>query len=265
MTLETNINKASVRKNFSSQAKDYDRYAVVQQVVAKRLAELLKAYRQDWSFGLEIGCGTGLLTQQLLTLQPELQLMLSDIAHGMTQYIKESFPQFVACDADAAALPFTAGSFDLVVSSSVYQWLNDFPNAFRQVSHVLLSNGILALALFGEKTLYELRDSHRSALVDRESHVQSFPSRQEISAALGEQLEIVELRSEFEVEWHENVPALLKSLKKIGAQNASKKKPRGLASRKTMHEMIAHYENRYRTAQGIPATYEVIYLIARRR
>jgi len=266
VTTARKINKQQVRQHFSFHARDYDRYALVQQKVAKRLAELLQEQLQPWDRALEVGCGTGLLSQQLFGLQPDLNLVLSDIAHGMSQYVQQTLSPSPVCDADAAALPFIDNSFGLVCSSSVYQWLNDFPNAFSEVSRVLHNKGLLALALFGEKTLFELRSSHQAVLPEnRKSHVQSFPSLDTISSAMGDRFEVVSLHSEFEVEWHADVPALLRSLKKIGAQNASQERPQGLASRQVIQQMIAHYKACYSGEQGIPATYEVIYLLARNR
>jgi len=260
------IDKRQVRQHFSCHAQEYDRYAIVQQTVAKRLAGMLENQKQFWQRGLEVGCGTGLLSQQLYSSQPQLKLVLSDIAHGMTQYVQQTIPQAPVCDADAAALPFVADSFDLVVSSSVYQWLNDLANAFHEISFVLKQGGLLGLALFGEKTLYELRSSHQAVLTaGKVSHVQSFPALSAVSEALPERFEILSLQSEFETEWHADVPGLLRSLKKIGAQNASQQRPQGLASRKIMQEMISHYSCHYGEERGVPATYEVIYLLARLR
>ncbi|WP_303722803.1 malonyl-ACP O-methyltransferase BioC [Malonomonas rubra] len=264
--MEKDVDIQQVRKHFSCHAQEYDRYAIVQQVVAKRLAGLLGGQQQSWQRALEVGCGTGFLSQELLRLQTPLSLVLSDIAHGMSQYVQQAQPQASVCDADASALPFAAGSFDLVASSSVYQWLNDLPLAFKQLSHVLKKDGLLALALFGEKTLYELRNSYQAVLpLGKTSHVQCFPALETVASAIGGGFEVLSLHSEFEVEWHADVPALLRGLKKIGAQNASQQRPQGLASRQVMHAMISHYLNLYGKKQGIPATYEAIYLLARRR
>lgn len=265
VTTAKQINKQQVRQHFSCHAREYDRYALVQQKVARRLTEMLYGQLQAFESALEVGCGTGMLSQQLSRVQPDLQLVLSDIAHGMSQYVQQTLPQYPVCDADAAALPFCAASFDLVTSSSVYQWLNDLPNAFAEIARVLRKDGKLALALFGEKTLFELRNAHQSVLpAHKVSHVQNFPALDTISAAVGRQFKILSLRSEFEVEWHTDVPALLRSLKKIGAQNASQQRPQGLASRQVMQAMFSHYNDVYAREGGIPATYEVIYLLARR-
>lgn len=264
--MDKKVDKQQVRKHFSFHAREYDRYAIVQQAVAKRLANLLAEHQTVWRRALEVGCGTGLLSQQLFRLQPGLNLVLSDIAHGMSQYVQQVQPQAPVCDADAAALPFAGESFDLVASSSVYQWLNDLPNAFNEISRVLQKDGLLGLALFGEQTLFELRDSHQAVLSPgKTSHVQSFPSLETVAAAIGNRFEVLSLQSEFEVEWHADVPALLRSLKKIGAQNASQQRPQGLASRQVMQAMITHYMELHGKEQGVPATYEVVYLLARRR
>lgn len=258
------INKQQVRQHFSLHAREYDRYAKVQQVVARRLALLLKEYQRPFGRALEVGCGTGMLSRQLLDLQPDMDLILSDIAHGMCQQVQENYPHQSVCALDAAALPFVEETFDLVTSSSVYQWLNDLPNAFAEIFRVLRPGGVLAIAFFGEKTLYELRNSHQAVLLGKQSHVQSFPEINAVADALVREFQVLNLHAEFEIEWHENVSALLRALKKIGAQNASQKRPPGLASRQVMQQMMTHYNDVYGCEDGIPATYEVIYLLARK-
>ncbi|OEU76616.1 MAG: malonyl-[acyl-carrier protein] O-methyltransferase BioC [Desulfuromonadales bacterium C00003093] len=263
VTVKKTIDKRQVRQHFSSHARDYDRYAHVQKTVAEKLCKRLLPLSGPWRHALEIGCGTGMLSQQVAGCFPDLPLVLSDLAHGMSQHTQQLQPRSPVCDADAAALPFVRASFDLVLSSSVYQWLNDLPNAFSEVARVLQRDGLLALAFFGERTLFELKESHQWALAEKLSHGQFFPNLEAVSCALQNKFEILQLESEIEVEWHTGVPALLRNLKKIGAQNASEQRPQGLASRQVMQKMINRYQQQYGAEQGIPATYEVIYLLAR--
>jgi malonyl-CoA O-methyltransferase len=63
---------------------------------------------------------------------------------------------------------------------------------------------------------------------------------------------------------HEDVPALLRSLKKIGAVNASPLASDGLAGRKVMLEMMDIYRRTHGTDGSIPATYEVIFAMGRK-
>ncbi len=263
--MKNSIDKAQVRKHFSCHAQEYDRYARIQSKVAAQLAGRLPAASAPCQRALEIGCGTGLLSRQVLQKQPDLQLVMTDLAHGMSCHVLQQFADRPVCDADAVALPFLAESFDLVLSSSVYQWLNDLPGAFAEVSRVLTPEGRFAVALFGEKTLYELRAAHQRALGKRNSHGQSFPDLKQVAAAAAGVFEIELLQSEFEMEWHATVPDLLRNLKRIGAQNASQNRPQGLASREVMQRMIDSYQQHSGTDKGIPATYEVIYLLAQRK
>jgi malonyl-CoA O-methyltransferase len=63
---------------------------------------------------------------------------------------------------------------------------------------------------------------------------------------------------------HDDVPALLRSLKRIGAGNASPITPRGLAGKRIMLDMMQRYKNEYGLGSGIPATYEIIYGLGRK-
>ena len=259
------VDTRQVRRHFSSHAEEYDRYAVVQKKVVVNLLDLLQSSGPISGPVLEVGCGTGVLSRQISTLIPDLPLTISDIAHGMTRHAARAIPDVrAAVDADAQDLPFREARFGLVLSSSVYQWMNDLPRAFAEGARVLAPGGRFAFALFGEGTLYELRESHRLAVAEagggRPSHVQGFPASEEVRSALvAAGFEEVLVRSVYEVERHSGVEILLRSLKRIGAQNAAGHRPAGLGSRQVMQRMIQIYRQRYGREGNIPATYEVIY------
>jgi len=258
------VDKTRVRRHFSQHAEDYDRYAVVQKRVVDQLLERLHATNDFNGPVLEVGTGTGSLGRQFSTLYPQHLLVISDLAHGMTRHATQVMADVVALDADARNLPFRARAFGLVISSSVYQWVNDLPGAFAESFRVLRLGGRFALALFGERTLFELRNSHRRAMakcnVHGTSHIQEFPSIAEVHDAL-QLAGFTDIRLEQldEIEHHADVPTLLRNLKKIGAQNANRSGPTGLVSRQVMQRMMEIYHNDYGTGKSIPATYQVIY------
>lgn len=260
----SSVDTLQVRRHFSSHAEEYDRYAVIQKKVVVDLLELLRSCVRVGGPVLEVGCGTGTLSRHISAQLPELPLTVSDIAHGMTRHAARTVPGIAAVDADAQDLPFCNAGFGLVLSSSVYQWVNDLPRAFAEGARVLAPGGRFAFALFGEKTLHELRESHRLAVVEaggcRPSHAQDFPAGTEVRRALvGAGFAEVSVRSVYEVETHPEVEDLLRNLKRIGAQNAVGRRPRGLSSRRVMQRMIRLYRERHGTEGNIPATYEVIY------
>lgn len=261
------IDSTQMRENFSSHAGDYERYASVQKRVVSLLYRKLSTLSKRTGVLLDIGTGTGALAAKILESNPEQTLVVMDIAHGMTLTAANRLPSASACDGDARALPFANDIFAAIVSSSVYQWVDCLPSAFKEISRVLRPGGSFALALFGEKTLFELRSSHRQAMLkicgNRSSHVQSFPSLVEVSAAFASAgLFCRDLQSSMEVEYHNDVPELLRQLKQIGASNAASDRPRGLASRRVMQSMMKIYEDEHRCDAGLPASYEVILAVA---
>ncbi|TYO98761.1 malonyl-CoA O-methyltransferase [Geothermobacter ehrlichii] len=263
------LNRQLVRRHFSSHAADYDRYARVQKRVVARLGELFAWPATCGRPVLDVGTGTGYLARRILERRPETPLVLSDLAHGMTCCARHNLGGLSAVDADAVALPFADAVFAGVVSSSVYQWVVPLEAAFAEVERVLEVNGWFVFALFGEGSLCELRQAHEQAsraCGRHRSHFQTFPSAGRVEQALARAgLRLEQLQSEREVEYHPDVPSLLRSLKRIGAGNASASRPPGLASRRVMSAMIALYERRWRCEKGIPASYEVIYGIARKQ
>lgn len=262
------IDSDRMRGNFSEHAVDYDSYASVQKRVVDLLSDRIP--RNDLAgVLLDVGTGTGGLAGSVLSPDLEQHLVIMDIAHGMTCEAAGRLTAASACDGDARQLPFFDNIFNTVVSSSVYQWVDCLPSAFSEVGRILQPGGLFAVALFGEQTLHELRSSHRKAVAgcgsDRPSHVQSFPTLEEVSTAVSAAGLLSEASfSKMEVEFHQDVPDLLRQLKQIGASNASADRPRGLASRKVMQSMIREYEESYRRAEGLPASYEVLVVTARK-
>lgn len=263
------IDSLRMRGNFSSHASDYDHYSSVQKRVVELLYGKMSSFEMASGLILDVGTGTGALAATIVSECTEQPLVIMDIAHGMTREASSRIPSALACDGDARFLPFTEHSFAAVMSSSVYQWVDCLPTAFAEVARVLQPGGLFALALFGEKTLHELRSSHRRAVADNKthgsSHAQSFPDLKEVSAAFElAGLSCQELFSTMEVEYHRDVPDLLRQLKQIGASNAAADRPRGLASRRVMQAMMADYEDNYRCDSGLPASYEVLVAIAKK-
>ena len=262
------VSTRQVRQHFSSHASEYDCYAQVQKRVVAGLMARLPADLLPYRMALDLGTGTGDLARQLRERAPELPLVVADIAHAMTCAATARVTQVAAVDADAEALPLRSESIGLILSASMYQWVNDLPQAFTEVQRVLQPGGLFAFALFGAGTLIELRTAHTAALAEEGhatiTHMQRFPERESVAAALQAAGLSAQLESLDEQEEHPDVPHLLRSLKKIGAQNAASNRPAGLSGRKTIERMMAIYKERFGCNGIIPATYQVIYGLARK-
>jgi malonyl-CoA O-methyltransferase len=198
---------------------------------------------------------------------PEAELVGVDLAFGMTCCAKKRFQGrksvSLACG-DAESLPFRDGSFDLVVSTSTYQWIDPLETAFAEVFRVLGPNSWFSFAMFGERTLFELRESYKTAVscAPRElpDRTHRFASQKDVLNTLYMAgFKSASAESEIEVEIHSEVKDLVRSLKGIGAGSAAGTQVGGLSGRKIMEGMIQAYKEGFSVPGGIPATYEVIY------
>jgi malonyl-CoA O-methyltransferase len=166
--------------------------------------------------------------------------------------------------ADAEALPFRAGAFDLFVSTSTFQWLPRLGPALAEAHRVLAPGGTLCLALFGARTLRELRDAWRAAAGPGGAGTHVFFGKDDVGRALAAagfaRASVVE---EDLVEWHEDARAVLRALKEVGASSAVPGRA-GLGGRARTLEMLRRYDERHAAAEGVPATYHVVYATAER-
>jgi malonyl-CoA O-methyltransferase len=245
---------------------------MVQKKVIARVVELLKKENAAPTRLLDVGAGTGMLVRTLRGMFTNATAIGIDLAIGMSRTARRNMKKDTSSHiltADAEFLPFRNEVFDLVISTSTFQWLMNLDEAFNEARRVLLPGGLFIFTLFGENTLFELRSSFREALASYGGRnldpTHKFFSRKEVLSAL-DRSGFKELRvlMENEVEYHIDVPSLLRSLKRIGAGNASELNPSGLSGRGVMVDMMSRYQSRFLTVSGIPATYEIIYGIVRK-
>lgn len=265
------IDRRRVKHSFGRQAHEYDRHADVQKRVITRFMEIMPPMEAGPDRILDLGTGTGMLLCRLSGVFPGACLVGIDLAPEMSLMARQKMPRngnSHSLSADAEQLPFADGSFDLIVSTSTFQWLDKLDSAFREALRVLRPGGRFFFAMFGESTLFELKNSYRGALAtfgrQREDRAHNFHSVREAEESLARAgFGGCRVMSEKYVEYHENVPSLLRSLKKIGAGSAAGVGLRGLAGRRVMQDMIESYVRIYGSDGMIPATYEVIYAMGK--
>jgi malonyl-CoA O-methyltransferase len=114
----------------------------------------------------------------------------------------------------------------------------------------------------GINTLHELKAAWQQA--DDYVHVNRFQAQQDLLAAIPtEQVVQLALQQQDKILYYERLTELTRELKALGAHNINAGKPEGLTGRARLIAFKQAYEL-FRTAQGLPATYEVIYLTAQK-
>jgi ubiquinone/menaquinone biosynthesis C-methylase UbiE len=98
--------------------------------------------------GLEIGAGVGALTAQLLAQYPRFRMVATDTDAelvGMAEQVLSSFGRRASVQrADAVALPFPDGRFDLVLSAAMLHHVIEWDKALAEAVRVLRPGGKLA-------------------------------------------------------------------------------------------------------------------------
>ena len=279
--------KQVIKRNFSSAARSYDRNAALQREVAEVLARRLKLPAlskgaTDHPRVLDIGCGTGTLTSLIEGLSPLSRVFGIDIASGM---LKEARTKLNNASArltlgDMDTLPFSDSAFDAVASNLTFQWAGDLSSAFEEARRVLRPGGAFVFSTFGPATLHELRQSMSEATGLRQTKGDDgvfkavvFPDLKEVSVALTRAgFTEEEVNSETIVKAYPDMLSLLRTLKLIGARNpdpAPLRGPGGLGKAGVIKAAAKIYKQRFPFkddgVEGVGATYEVLYVRARKR
>lgn len=250
--------KRQVAASFSKAAASYDSVAALQRDVGGELLGRLPSALMPRRW-LDLGCGTGFFSRQLNRTFPQGQGLALDIAEGMLSHARPlgGAEHFIAGDAER--LPLQDGSCELIFSSLAVQWCADFKAVLSEAQRVLQPGGVLAFASLCVGTLDELRDSWRAA--DAMVHVnrfRPFSTYQQQCAASG--LRVVSLEQRPHVLHYPDVRSLTHELKALGAHNLNPGRPGGLTGRARIVALVQAYEQ-LRQAQGLPATYQVVYAV----
>jgi malonyl-CoA O-methyltransferase len=165
----------TVRRQFDRRASRFARGDFLPREVGRRLLERLDGVRLTPRRILDVGCGGGAMRAPLVTRFADASWIGVDLSLPMLTAAREA--DFVArvlarwrgragarvC-ADAAALPFADGAFDLVLSNLMLHW-HPAPHAvLREWNRVLAVGGLLLFSCFGPDTLRELRAACAEAL-----------------------------------------------------------------------------------------------------
>ncbi len=172
----------------------------------------------------------------------------------------------LAIVADEEALPFRAGTIDLLVSALSLQFVNDLPGTLAQIRRALKPDGLLLAALVGGDTLTELRQSFAAAEAEIEDGVSPrvipFVDVRQAGALLqraGFAMPVADI--DRLVVRYSSPLALMHDLRRMGASNPLRERSRRPLRRATLQRMMEIYAEQFADRDGrIPATFEIVWL-----
>ncbi len=117
--MKLKIDKELILRRFETSFDGYNKYADVQRRICARLGELVP--KHEVMRGLELGAGTGFLTEYLLRRWPHAEWLVNDLSTEAKRFLEPLAPTAKWLWGDAEAIPYPSG-LDIIASASTAQW-----------------------------------------------------------------------------------------------------------------------------------------------
>ncbi|WDV46130.1 malonyl-ACP O-methyltransferase BioC [Clostridiaceae bacterium M8S5] len=264
------IDKEKLKRRFSRNAKQYNKYSNVQKIMGDELLNNIRDMTNKANVNniLEIGCGTGYLTKAILKHFPNAHITAVDIAPGMIEHVRNTINNnnisFVCDDIETIALK---QKYDLIISNATFQWFNSMHKTIANLLGNLNKNGTMIFSTFGNHTFKELHHCFQETrqllnIKDIVTPGQSFFSLQNLKNICHDIVTKsntkynIDLSEDFYVEYFNSCMNFLYSVKKIGANNClADSSP---LAPQFIEKVMNLYDEYYSQHDKVPATYHYI-------
>lgn len=276
-----------IQSRFNRNSRSYDAHAYVQRSMADQLAQILIEWKNkehvEMPDILEVGCGTGALTQILTNEWPGATFTALDLAPEMIKiakkricstdsqisnnHCKPDHIRFIHADIEKWSADAPASCFHIIISNACFQWLSDPEQTLAQLQRMLRPGGILLFSTFGPVTFCEMHKSFEHAYrvhgMEPQRHGLSFHS----VVQWKQMLEIsgystVHHERSIYMEKYASARDFLYSVKAMGASASEAEPGAGKRLRSLFASMYEEYEKNYSLPGGIAVTYELLYIQA---
>ncbi len=251
------------RQKFSIAAPTYEQGAKAQAEAAERLLSFLPCGGFSWL--LEVGCGTGLLTRRLGELYDSAEIYAFDFSTAMVEHASTALPagsyRWFAADARQFSLN---KKFPLIVSSTSLHWAQPLTAVFSNLVAHLQMDGKFIFNLMTANTLWELQKI-RSRVAPDKTPTRPLPRLDQVRRALAEAGLKVEEEETVEITVdYASASDFLNSLKRRGVTGRTVAAPRFPLTPGELRRLRELYEKKYSHNGGVRATYEVGFYVTKR-
>ena len=257
--------KAAVKYSFSMAAGLYDMYARHHRIIAKRLMNFVHPDAAPGSI-LEIGCGTGILTEKLLDRFPASYVTALDISPNMVEQCNSKLNHsrrlsFLVTDAEEYCR--IGNRYDLVVSSCSLQWIHDRRGLAQSIHAMLEAGGMCLMAIPLRGMLHELVESCSCGARSVMRQLDLDTGEEWIARFENSGMDILSTSVENVSCLYDHPLEVLKAIRGIRAgidQSSAFLKPGG------MRKMTKYYSRHFEVADSgkVSSTYRILYFLGKR-
>ena len=254
------IDKQLVRERFCNSLKSYGSHAVVQQAMAKELANMICRSGQVNSFDrvLEVGSGSGMFMNELLKRCAVHTYFANDLveeSHHCLSEVLEHFPveEFRFLAGDIEHIEELPCDLDLVVSNATLQWLDDLDGFFKTMAAHLKPGGMLAFSTFSTSNMLEISSIEGTGL--------RYHTLEELELLAGKYFELTESHEQVEQHEFSSPEAVLRHIRQTGVN--------GIRRRSWTKSRYQHFIDQYRLlyscGNGVFLTYHPVFCCMKKR
>jgi len=157
------MNKKLIKQRFGRKLKEYNSHAKIQKQMAEKLMQFLEPKKYDSV--LEIGCGTGLLTDLMNKNSEFSKYRALDIVEECENYIKKINPEIEFISSDIEEYIEKDGEkYNLIISNASLQWIENLPEFIKKLAEKLTPNGTLLFSAFGKENFREIYNVYGTTL-----------------------------------------------------------------------------------------------------
>ncbi len=257
------MNKTEIEERFSRASKTYSSVSSIQKEMAENLFSVVSPLLKNKNRVLEFGVGTGGLSRLLCNDERVTNLTMIDMSSGMLEECKKSTPckktEKTYIESDIEIFQFKKKN-DLIISNATVQWLKDFEALIEKISKNLKSGSLFAFTSFGPQSLHELYGSYdatQETSLKRPVHLYSQDFLE--SALVSNSFKIIKSGQSQIKDWYPSVKDILKGLKQMGV--TPKAQAGSGLTKSSMLSLEHYYREKYATDEGVPCTWENIWIV----
>ena len=233
-------------QDFSKAAKTYRENAIVQRQMAKKLACLVFDFcGGNFEKILEIGAGTGFLTENTVKTFAYGKLILNDITDNFTGF---SDCEYIKGDACRVEFP---DDCNLIISNACFQWFLDIGAFLDKIQKNLAKDGVLAFSSFGEQNCRQFSEIEHTGL--------KYPNYKKILEKRN--WEILAYEEEIQTLYFSSPLKVLRHIKSTGVMISDNK----VWNKGRLKIFEECYARKFCDGNGFELTYNPLYIVAKPR
>ncbi len=247
--IDTNL----VCRRFKSVSETYNKHAVIQKKMAVRLIDMALHYLSgNYQNMLEIGCGTGVLSNEILRSFNVQHYMANDLVGEFESLVAEicalySHASFSFFTGDAVQMN-VKDEQDVIWSGAALQWITDLDSFFLKIKRMLKPDGYFVFSTFERFNYKQIRQLTGTGI--------QYTSLQDILILAKKNFNVLDYQIWMEKLWFQTPRDVLKHMQYTGVNAIKSEK----WNKSNYIDFQLGYE-KFKEDAGYPLTYHPVLMI----